>query len=179
MSRSAVICVDVQNDFLPGGSLAVSNGDAVIPELVNAILNISPEWVICTRDWHPADHCSFKENGGIWPTHCVKGTHGAMVATELTNLAEVMISKGMYADKEAYSGFDGTRLNQLLTVLEIEEVYIGGLATDYCVSATVLDSLENGFKTFVIEDACRAVNVNPGDGEVALDAMKLAGAKII
>jgi nicotinamidase/pyrazinamidase len=175
----AVICVDIQKDFLPGGALAVPNGDEIIDPLTTAILSISPDWVIATRDWHPANHCSFKENGGIWPAHCVERTPGAELDPTVRLLAETLISKGRDPEREAYSGFDDTRLADLLRLLEVHEIFVAGLATDYCVKATVLDGLKEGFTVYVLEDCCRAVNILPDDGKAAIKEMEEAGAKII
>jgi nicotinamidase/pyrazinamidase len=168
-----LIVVDVQNSFLPGGSLAVLNGDAVISPLVAAAKNVN--LVVATRDFHPANHCSFVENGGTWPAHCMKGTPGAALAPEIDEIADIVISKGTKTEFDSYSGFQGTELSTILDSYDAKAVIIGGLATDYCVKSTVLDSLALGYPTFLLTDAIKAVNVNRGDGEKALDEMLKAG----
>jgi len=170
----ALIAVDVQGDFLPGGSLAVTRGDEVIAPLV-ATARAVP-LVVATRDWHPPDHVSFVARGGPWPVHCVAGTAGAAIAIEIDRLASLVVSKGTDPDVDAYSGFDGTGLAEILRALGIRRVAVGGLATDFCVRATVLDALRSGFETAVIRDAVRAVEVQPGDGDRAMAEMAAAGA---
>jgi nicotinamidase/pyrazinamidase len=163
----ALILVDVQNDFLPGGSLAVPHGDEVIPVLNRylALFQSRGLPVFATRDWHPEDHCSFKPQGGPWPPHCIAGTRGAEFAgaLELPEQAPV-ISKGTLRRKDAYSGFEGTDLGRRLEQLGITRVYVGGLATDYCVLNTVKDARAAGLRVVLLRDACRAVNVQPQDG---------------
>ena len=175
----ALIVVDVQNDFLPGGSLAVPEGDAVIPVLNRyiALFNGKGLPVFATRDWHPPDHCSFRPQGGRWPPHCIAGTAGAAfpAALELTSGTRI-ISKADTQAKDAYSGFEGTPLNALLQAAAVRRVFVGGLATDYCVLNTVKDALRCNYATFVIEDAVRAVNVKPDDGAHALEEMRRLGA---
>ncbi len=173
--RDALIIVDVQNDFCPGGSLAVPEGDQVIPP-INALLRKAQCLVIATRDWHPDDHCSFKEKGGTWPVHCVKGTKGAEFHPdlEISRIGEI-ISKGTDPEKEAYSGFEGTDLVGLLRRKGINRVFISGLATEYCVKATALDALKEGFQVVVLEDAIRGVEVKGGDIEKAIAEMKASG----
>jgi nicotinamidase-related amidase len=173
---TALIAVDVQGDFLPGGALAVRNGNEVIAPLVE--LAKSADVVVATRDFHPAGHCSFVAQGGPWPQHCVIGTTGALITPAIDAIAQLIVSKGMDANVEAYSGFDGTGLADILRGLEIGSVVIGGLATDYCVRATALAALREGFMTTVIADAILAVDVNPGDGERALEEMRQAGAVV-
>jgi len=173
---TALIAVDVQGDFLPGGSLAVRNGDEVIAALVG--LAQSVDVVVATRDYHPAAHCSFVAQGGPWPPHCVIGTAGALITPAIDAVAELIVSKGMDPDVEAYSGFDGTGLADILRGLSIVNVRIGGLATDYCVRATALAAQREGFNTTVVTDAIRAVDVNPGDGDRALDEMRRAGVSV-
>ncbi|HID96014.1 MAG TPA: nicotinamidase [Candidatus Latescibacteria bacterium] len=177
--KDALIIVDVQRDFIPGGTLPVPEGDRVVP-----ILNdykdrfLEAGALICaTRDWHPRNHISFKEQGGIWPPHCVQNTQGADFhpALEIPDQARV-ISKGTEPGQEAYSGFQGTELEESLRRQGVERVFIGGLATDYCVKETVLDAIRLGFRTFILEDAVKGVDVNPGDSERALKEMVGAGA---
>lgn len=186
--RPALIVVDVQNDFCPGGALAVSGGDQVVPELNRWIQYFKERNfpIAYTQDWHPENHCSFRENGGPWPPHCVQGTRGAEFHPDLT-VDGAIFKKGFQPDKEAYSGFEGTldgdpkgaNLGDWLRKLAVTQVYVGGLATDYCVKATVLDALEEGFRVAVIRNGIRAVDVNPGDGEKALRQMVDGGARVV
>jgi nicotinamidase/pyrazinamidase len=175
----ALIVVDMQNDFLPGGSLAVKGGDEILAPLNQYIAVAEKQGlpVFATRDWHPAQHCSFKEEGGPWPPHCVVGSRGAEFAPEL-RLPEsgVVISKGATIEKDAYSGFEGTDLDERLHSVGIRRVLIGGLATDYCVLNTVKDALNQGYEVLLLEDAIAAVNVNPEDGKDAIDEMISLGA---
>ena len=178
----ALIVVDVQNDFLPGGALAVARGDEVIAPLnrwARAFADAGLP-VFATRDWHPADHCSFKAQGGPWPPHCVAGTPGAAFASSLKlPPATQIISKATTPGQDAYSGFGGTDLAERLERAGVRRVLVGGLATDYCVLNTVLDARKAGFEVLVPESAVRAVDVQPGDGARALERMKQAGAKIV
>lgn len=178
----ALIVVDVQNNFLPGGSLAVPGGDEVIPALNRyiALFNNRGLPVFATRDWHPPDHCSFLPQGGMWPPHCIAGTAGAAFPSTLAlPLGAHIISKADTRVKDAYSGFEGTPLNALLQSSTVRRVFVGGLATDYCVLNTVKDALRYGYATFVTEDAMRAVNIKPGDGAHALEEMLRLGAVAI
>lgn len=176
---TALILVDLQNDFCPGGALAVNEGDQIIGpanELVRyATKHAYP--IVCTRDWHPANHYSFKEHGGIWPEHCVAGSHGARFhpALDLPDNVSV-VSTADTPDKEAYSGFEGTALAEQLNSGEVEHLIVAGLATDYCVKHTVLDGLSNGFRVRVVNNAIRAVNVEEGDGTRAIEEMRGHGA---
>jgi len=178
----ALVIVDVQNDFLPGGSLAVPHGDEVVPVLNRYIqafqaLNLP---VYATRDWHPAGHCSFREQGGPWPPHCVANTAGAGFAAALQlPPGTVVISKAVTVDADAYSGFQGTELDSDLFAAEIKRLFIGGLATDYCVLNTVRDARGLGYQVFLLGDAIRAVNVQTGDGMRAEDEMLRLGARKI
>jgi len=176
----ALIIVDVQNDFLPGGRLAVPQGHAVIPPLNGYIARFAAAAlpVYATRDWHPPDHCSFRAQGGVWPAHCVAGSPGARFADALAlPHGAVVVSKAERPETDAYSGFDGTGLAQRLRAEGVVRVFIGGLAADYCVLHTVLDALQLGFTVYLLEDAVRAVDLEPGDGERALARMYLAGAR--
>jgi nicotinamidase/pyrazinamidase len=176
----ALVIVDVQNDFLPGGALAVPRGDEVVPALNGYIARFSANKlpIFATRDWHPRNHCSFKAQGGPWPPHCVAESPGAGFASALRLTADVIvISKAMSAEQDAYSGFGGTDLAQRLRALNITRVFVGGLATDYCVLNTVLDALKHGFETMLLTDAIRAVNVQPDDGAKAEETMRRAGAR--
>ncbi len=157
-------------------------GDQVVP-VMNEYIRLFKERglpIIATRDWHPPDHCSFKEQGGLWPPHCVQGTPGAQFARGL-ELPEdaIIISKATHPQEEAYSGFQGTDLDERLKKLETRRLFVGGLATDYCVLSTVKDALKLGYRVFLLLDAIRAVDVNPGDGERAIEEMKNLGARPI
>lgn len=175
----ALLLVDVQNDFLPGGSLAVPAGNEIIPALNRYIAAFSAASlpIYATRDWHPADHCSFRAQGGIWPPHCIAGSHGAAFSADLKlpDHTEI-ISKAMTPEKDAYSGFDGTDLEQRLRRAGVNRLFAGGLATDYCVLNSVRDGLSKGFDVFLLLDGIRAVNLNPEDGQQAIDEMTALGA---
>lgn len=175
----ALIIVDFQNDFCKGGTLAVSGFEKIIKPVNNLIQvftsNIKP--IFFTRDWHPKDHSSFLEQGGSWPPHCIAGSIGACIYDEIiVPLSTTIVSKAESKNKDAYSGFENTRLNSLLKDKNVNTVIICGLATDYCVKNTTLDSLNLGYKTIVAEDGIRAVNVNPNDGVTAIEEMVYAGA---
>jgi nicotinamidase/pyrazinamidase len=175
----ALIVVDVQRDFLPGGSLAVPRGDEVVPVLNRYIACgvAAGVPVVATRDWHPSGHVSFRSRGGPWPPHCVAGSPGAAFADSLALPATaVIVSKAADPERDAYSGFDGTDLERLLLARGSRRVLVGGLATDYCVRLTVLDALRLGFEAVWLADAVRAVDVRPGDGAAAERAMREAGA---
>jgi nicotinamidase/pyrazinamidase len=180
--KKALIVVDVQNDFCPGGSLAVANGDDVIPPLNKLIQEFlgRGEPVFKTRDWHPAASKHFAAYGGVWPVHCVQHTPGAEFRAGLFDDSRItIISKGVDESADGYSGFDGTNLAQLLRDQGVEEVWVGGLATDYCVKHTVLDGLREGFEVKALADAMRPVNLNPNDGVEAIEEMRQAGAQIV
>ncbi len=172
----ALVLVDVQNDFCPGGALPVPEGDRVVPVL-NTLLRRAGVLAVATRDWHPPDHCSFAAQGGPWPVHCVAGTPGAAFHPDLdlSRIEHVITNKATTRDEEAYSGFQGTDLSTLLRGRGIRRLVVGGLATDYCVKATALDARKAGFEVFLLTDAIRAVNVQPGDGDRALAEMRAAG----
>jgi nicotinamidase/pyrazinamidase len=170
----ALIVVDVQRDFCPGGALAVPHGDDVMP-VINRLLGLTDWLTVATRDWHPADHCSFKAQGGIWPPHCVTGTDGAAFHPALDQARiGTVVSKAVTRDAEAYSGFQGTDLATRLAARGIRRVFVCGLATDYCVKATALDARRAGLDVVVIEDAIRGVEVTPGDCVKAVDEMRAA-----
>lgn len=178
----ALIVVDVQNDFLPGGSLAVAEGDEVVPVLNRYLAAFAEQRlpVYATRDWHPPDHCSFTAQGGPWSPHCRAGTPGAAFAPEL-NLPPraVIVSKATERDRDAYSAFEDTELDEQLLQAKIHRLFIGGLATDYCVLQTVRDAIRLGFQVFLLTDAIRAVNVHPEDGAKAMERMIGLGAQAI
>ena len=181
--RDALVIVDAQKDFCPGGALAVADGDRIIPVL-NRYIEIFAKSgcpIFATRDWHPAKTNHFKDYGGPWPVHCVQGTPGAEFHPALSLGTSRVLSKGMAADEDSYSGFQasnssGTRLADLLRRNGVERIFVGGLATDYCVKHTVLDGLKQGFKVVLLADSVRAVNLDPDDGAVAIDEMVRAGA---
>jgi nicotinamidase/pyrazinamidase len=182
----ALIVVDVQNDFCPGGSLAVPEGDAVVPVLNEYISRASDAGIpiYASRDWHPSETRHFAAQGGPWPPHCVQGTHGAEFHPDLRlPPGAVVVSKGMSAEDQGYSALeavlpDGEPLVDTLRAQGVTHLYVGGLATDYCVRATVLEALKEGFTTSVLVDASRPVEVQPGDGERALNEMLAAGAEL-
>jgi len=181
-NKDALIIVDVQNDFLPNGALPVPKSNEIIPVL-NKYIKIFHEaslLIIASRDWHPPNHSSFKINGGIWPVHCVAGTEGAKFPPEL-NLPDnaIIISKATSPEKDAYSALQETELPKLLKYNKISRCFVGGLATDYCVLNTVLDLINEGYEVYLLEDAIKAVDVNPGDGEKAIKKMYNKGAKLI
>ena len=162
-----LLVVDVQNDFLPGGALGVQAGDRVVPVLNRYIRHFLSQGlpVIFTRDWHPPKHCSFQAQGGPWPPHCVAGSEGAEFAPGLELPAgTLVVSKGTGLREDAYSAFQGTALEAQLHSHGHTRLFVGGLATDYCVLATVRDARAAGFAVLVLRDACRAVDVQPGDG---------------
>ncbi|HEX2971084.1 MAG TPA: bifunctional nicotinamidase/pyrazinamidase [Tepidisphaeraceae bacterium] len=195
----ALIIVDVQNDFVAGGALAVPRGE----EVVGAINRIQPRFdvVVATRDWHPADHGSFAATHGravgemmelnglpqmLWPVHCVQETAGAELVAGLDmNRIERVFDKGTEAGIDSYSGFfdnghrRATGLGEYLKQKGVREVYVAGLATDYCVKATALDARQLGFNTFLIEDGSRGVELKAGDVSAAMEQMKQAGVKVV
>jgi len=175
----ALVIVDFQNDFTPGGALAVPDGDQIAPRL-NALAHSGAyDLVIATRDWHPADHGSFAERGGPWPVHCVRDTPGAQLHPALDAQAiDVVMDKGQDPDTEGYSGFQGTDLEELLRSNGVQEVTVVGLATDYCVKNTALDALRAGFAVRVDASAIRGVEVEDGDSQRAIEAMREAGAVV-
>ncbi|HWS85935.1 MAG TPA: bifunctional nicotinamidase/pyrazinamidase [Pyrinomonadaceae bacterium] len=179
--RRALIVVDVQNDFCPGGALAVERGDEVVEPLNRLIREFlgRGEPVYKSRDWHPAQTRHFAAYGGTWPVHCVQETHGAEFHERLDDDPRVrVVSKGL-GDEDNYSAFDGTALAEELRREGVEEVWVGGLATDYCVKNTVLDALRAGFRVRALTDAMRAVNLQPGDDRRALEEMRAAGAEVV
>ncbi len=181
-SNDALIVVDVQNDFCPGGTAAVEDGDAVARKMSDVALNFRSRdgRVFATQDWHPTDHRSFADNGGIWPTHCVRGSQGAEFHKDLKlPIGSSIVRKGEDVEGDAYSGFDGTSLESHLERLSVRRVFVGGLSTEYAVQHTVYDALQKGYSAFVITDAISAVNANPDDDQRALDSMLASGAKPI
>jgi nicotinamidase/pyrazinamidase len=176
----ALIIVDLQNDFLPGGSLGVPQGDEVVAPIQQLIDLYQAHGlpIYASRDWHPAGHCSFTDQGGPWPIHCIAGSHGAAFssAIDLEQFSTV-ISKATTVEKDAYSAFNGTGLGEQMRARGIQRVAVCGLATDYCVLNTAKDALAEGFATLLVLDAIRAVDVHPGDGARAIAQMQDAGAQ--
>lgn len=196
----ALLVVDVQNDFLPGGALPVKEGDQIIP-FINRLLEFDFPVVVASQDWHPENHGSFAPMHGkapgdhvdlcgldqiLWPVHCVQNNYGAKFPSNLnSSKIQKVFFKGSNRDVDSYSAFfdnghlRATGLNNYLKDKSVRDLYIAGLATDYCVKFTTLDALKLGFRVFVISDACRAVNLKEGDGAAAFNEMERAGAKII
>jgi nicotinamidase/pyrazinamidase len=175
----ALVIVDLQNDFCPGGALAVPDGDAIVGRVNDLAGSGAYDLVVATRDWHPPDHGSFAEQGGPWPVHCVAGTAGAELHRSLDRTPiDVVVDKGQDRGTEGYSGFESTRLAELLRDREVDDVTVVGLATDYCVKNTALDAVREGFAVTVDSAATRGVEVQPGDSERALDEVRAAGASV-
>jgi len=179
--KQALIVVDVQNDFCPGGTLAVAHGDEVVPplnKLIDEFLERGDP-VFKSRDWHPPTTKHFQAYGGTWPVHCVQNTPGAEFHPQLRDDPRIqIISKGL-GDTDCYSAFDETDLAKRLHEANVQEVLVGGLATDYCVKNTVISALDEGFQVKAVSDAMKPVGVNPGDGEKAISEMREAGAEIV
>jgi len=179
--HDALLVVDPQIDFFPGGALPVADGDAILPT-VNLALRVFSEGglpIFVTRDWHPADHCSFTAQGGPWPEHCVKGTAGAELHADL-ELPPIfsVVQKATTSDREAYSDFEGTGLDEVLRTQKIERVVVCGLALEYCVRAACIDAVNAGLDAVLLSDGTRAVEVQPGDGERTLEELRTAGVEI-
>ena len=173
----ALVIVDFQNDFTPGGALAVPDGDTVAERLNALAASGDYDLVVATRDWHPPDHGSFTAQGGVWPVHCVQDTDGAQLHADLDAAAvDVIVDKGQDPGTEGYSGFDGTRLAELLRERGIDQLTVVGLATDYCVKQTALEALQEGFAVTVDTTAVRGVDVEAGDSDRALSELRTAGA---
>lgn len=173
----ALVIVDVQNDFCPGGKLAVPRGDEII-EIINRLAG-EFKHVITTQDWHPPGHVSFKQRGGAWPEHCVQETEGAELHPKLNRAAVTLrIKKGTDPDRDAYSGFQDTGLSMELKERGVRKVYITGLAGDVCVHQTALDARRAGFEVTVVRNAVRSINANEGDEERAFSEMRKAGCEI-
>jgi nicotinamidase/pyrazinamidase len=179
---NALVIVNLQRDFLPGGSCAVAGGDTIVP-IVNRYL---AAWsthrlpIVLSRCWHPSNHCSFHDHGGRWPRHCVAGTDGAEFAAALQiPPVSVVITKGTAGDREACSAFDGTDLDERLRRVGTTQVFVGGLTTDHGVLDTVRDALERGYITVVLQDAIRAANLVTDDGRNAAEAMAALGARLV
>ncbi len=178
MPEEALIVVDMQRDFMPGGALPVPGADALIPR-VNEYINLFRErgaMIVATRDWHPENHVSFRENGGPWPRHCVRDTPGAEFVVDLPE-DTLIVSKATGPDKDAYSGFDGTGLADLLHGNGVKRVYICGVAMEYCVRATALDAVKHGFETYLLLDAVKGID--PRAEEQTLGELRSAGVGFI
>lgn len=173
----ALVVVDVQHDFLPGGALGVAEGERIFAP----IDALAPRFarVYATRDWHPPDHSSFSAQGGPWPEHCVANSHGAAFDPRLDlGKVDLVVDKGVDRETDGYSGFAATPLADDLRAHGVRRVFVCGLATDYCVKATALDALDDGFEAVVIDDASAAVNVDPADEQLALDDLRAAGVGV-
>ncbi len=183
---AALLLVDVQIDFCPGGALPVTDGDRVVAPL-NLVASCFAEAglaVVASRDWHPVVTGHFKAFGGVWPPHCVQGSAGAAFHTALhLPDATVVVSKGTEPDSDSYSAFDsrsedGATLGDILSARTIRKLYVGGLATDYCVRSSVLDALHAGYEVTLLVDAVAGVDITQGDSEKALEEMRMAGASL-
>ena len=179
--RRALIIVDVQNDFCPGGALAVAHGDEVVAPLNRLAEEFLArgDLVIKSRDWHPPQTKHFAAYGGVWPIHCVQQTHGAEFHPDLIDDPRIRLISKDKMDVDEYSAFDGTGLSALLAEQGVEEVWVGGLATDYCVKHTALDAVREGFQVKAVSEAMRPVELKPGDGERAIAEMQRAGVQIL
>lgn len=187
-SSDVLIITDMQNCFMPGGSLPVTEGDSIIGPLNTALELFASAGlpVIFTRDWHPPDHCSFRVRGGPWPVHCVQGTEDAAFSRKLhaPPARPMVISKAVDPNKEQYSAYygrdeAGRTMAENLRALKAKRIFIGGVATEYCVFNTVLDMLKDGYNVLVFEDGVKPVEVKPGDGAAALENMEKRGARLI
>ena len=175
----ALLIIDFQNDFTSGGALAVPDGDAISGRVNELIDSGEFDLVVATRDWHPADHGSFAEQGGPWPPHCVQGTRGAELHDSLDRAkVDVIVDAGYEPQLEGYSGFEETNLGEVLRDHDIDEVTVVGLATDYCVRHTAADALRQGFRVTVDRAGVRGIDVEPGDSERALDELRESGASL-
>lgn len=177
--HDALIIADIQNDFLPGGALGIGGGDQIIPALLTYIHRFHSRAlpIFLTRDWHPPDHCSFRSRGGPWPVHCVAGSSGSLPPRVFeAPMSAVIIYKAIDADEEAYSAFQRTPLHRHLQAIGVQRLFVGGLATDYCVLNTVKDARALGYDVCLLMDGIKAVNVHPDDGRNAEQEMINLGA---
>lgn len=181
-SVDALIIVDMQNDFMPGGALPVPNALEIIPR-INNYINIfkkNKSIIVATRDWHPPNHISFKSRGGPWPPHCVRGTKGAEFHPNLVLPQDIIIvSKAYNEDSEAYSGFEGTNLDSILRSREVKRIFVCGVATDYCVKATALDAVKLGYQVFLLIDAVKGVDIPPGSVKETIEILLNEGVVLI
>ena len=176
----ALVIVDFQNDFTPGGALAVPHGDEIAPRVRELAESGRFDLVVATRDWHPPDHGSFTEQGGRWPPHCVQDTPGAQLHDAApSDRIDVIVDKGQDPGTEGYSGFEATELEQVLRDRGVDRITVVGLATDYCVKNTALDALRKGFGVEVDTAAIRGIDVEPGDVERALGAVRESGGSVV
>jgi nicotinamidase/pyrazinamidase len=175
----ALLIIDFQRDFTPGGALAVPDGDAIADRVNELIDSGDFDLVVATRDWHPPNHASFQAQGGPWPPHCVQGTAGAELHPSLDRTKiDAIVNAGYEPGLEGYSGFEETGLEELLREHDVDELTVVGLATDYCVRATALDALREGLAVTVDRSGIRGIDVEPGDSERALDELRAAGAAV-
>jgi nicotinamidase/pyrazinamidase len=175
----ALLIIDFQNDFTPGGALAVPDGDAIAGRVNELIASGDFDLVVATRDWHPPNHHSFREQGGPWPPHCVQGTPGAELHPSVPREAvDVVVDKGYEPGLEGYSGFEQTNLASVLRERGIDEVTVVGLATDYCVRHTSAGALAEGFRVTIDRGGIRGIDAEPGDSERALEELQAAGATV-
>jgi len=177
--REALLIVDLQHDFIPGGALPVPRGDEILERVTELIESGRFALIVATRDWHPPDHGSFREQGGPWPAHCVQGSAGAEIHERIPReKIDVVIDAGYEPSLEGYSGFEATSLEAVLREHEIERVIVVGLATDYCVKHTALDALRHGFEVVIDSEAVRGIDTQAGDSERALEELSEAGVAI-
>lgn len=175
----ALLIIDFQNDFCPGGALAVEGGDEIALPIRRLAQSGRFDVIAATRDWHPPDHASFVAEGGPWPVHCVQGTPGAELHPAMGGIdVDAIVDVGREREDEGYSGFEKSDLASILRSQGVDRIFVCGLATDYCVRASAIDACGEGFETTLVEDAVRAVDVEPGDGERAIEDMRAAGAKV-
>jgi len=175
----ALLIADIQNDFLPGGALGISGGDEIIPILLRYLHRFHAQGlpIYLTRDWHPPNHCSFRTQGGLWPVHCVAGSPGSLPPPEFAAPpSAVIIYKAIDPGQEAYSAFQNTMLDRHLQAVGVQRLFIGGLATDYCVLNTVKDARILGYEVCLLMDGIKAVNLQPEDGLRAEQEMIRMGA---
>jgi nicotinamidase/pyrazinamidase len=176
---NVLLIIDFQNDFVPGGALAVPDGDLIAPRVKELLGSGEFDLVVATRDWHPADHNSFAAQGGPWPPHCVQGTAGAELHPSLDRAkVDVIVDAGYEPELEGYSAFEETELERVLREHHVGSATVVGLATDYCVRATALDALRRGFAVTVDRAGIRGIDVEPGDSQRALAEIEAAGGKV-
>lgn len=180
--HDALLITDIQNDFLPGGALNIQGGNEILPQLENYVLQFHAHRlpIFLTRDWHPPKHCSFQSQGGPWPTHCLAGSPGSLPPSSfMTPPSSVIIYKAIDRDQEAYSAFQGTALDRHLRALMVQRLFVGGLATDYCVLHSVKDARRLGYDVCLLMDGIKAVDLDPGDGDRAEEEMIALGAMLV